>query len=648
MPQDRPGVGLGRGTLQAETIMARPAATSAPRIADNPYETMQHPPFADYAHAIKCTQRPKSVKKSNAKCNQRCNNSRQGKNQGNIGVFDLSLRGPFRLRRDDGATLQVSSKKGRALLAVLACSANGVRTRAFLQDILWGSRGLQQAQASLRRELSNLAGALGDCDASILAIDRDHVALDLAQVRVDVLQPAMAAHRAVRQAEFLEGLDIAGEEAFEDWLRLQRASLALPPSDPVAIREPDDIVSPRPEVRVGSKPSVAVLPFLSSLTGADRLQLADALVEEITLSLSRYSSLFVIAAGTSLSYRGSAAGSDAIGQDLGVRYLVEGTVRVADDRIRATVKLIDRQHAAQIWADRFEDHRDNFFELQDRVADAVAARIDSSIEKSERAKALTRPVTAPEAYDLYWQANALFRQWDRASIVQAIALCERVVALEPGNAWAYALAGFCHATLCSRGWSADPDRSRRAAIAAYEQALTQNSDDPVVLGYVAGTLVSLGGDLAMAERLVARALEIQPMSSSPLSWGGWIDVSMGNAVRAVERMTLALEINPRSGVRPLLLTGLGLAHLSLARLDLAIPMLVEANELLPNYPVTLGGLSVALALSGRAGEAANYVRQFHAVDGRTVVEALLHNPKHRELFAAGIALAENGMAEAAA
>ncbi len=563
-------------------------------------------------------------------------------------MFDLSLRGPFRLRRRDGATIQVSSKKGRALLALLACSANGIRTRAFLQDILWGSRGLQQAQASLRRELSNLAAALDNCDASILAIDRDQVALDLEKVWVDVLHPATTAHRAVRQAEFLEGLDIAGEEGFEDWLRLQRASLATPQADTVAQSELEKPRPPKAQLRAGSRPSVAVLPFLSSLAGADRLQLADALVEEITLSLSRYSSLFVIAAGTSLSYRGSAASSEAIGHDLGVRYLIEGTVRVADDRIRTTVKLIDRQHAAQVWADRFDDHRDNFFELQDRVADAVAARIDSSIEKSERTKALTKPVTAPEAYDLYWQANALFRQWNRPSIVQAIGLCERVVALEPGNAWAYALAGFCHATLCSRGWSADPGRSRSAAIAAYEQALTQNSDDPVVLGYVAGTLVSLGRDIAMAERLVARALEIQPMSSSPLSWGGWIDVSMGNAVRAIERITLALEINPRSGVRPLLLTGLGLAHLSLGRLDLAIPMLVEANELLPNYPVTLGGLAVALALSGRAGDAAVYVRQFHAVDGRQTVEALLHNPKHLELFAAGIALAENSLAEAAA
>ncbi len=558
------------------------------------------------------------------------------------------------MHRRGGAAVPISSKKGRALLAILACSAGGVRSRAFLQDILWGSRALPQAQASLRRELFNLAAALNTPDDPLLLIDRDQVALDLSRVHIDVLQQNVAAHFAIREAEFLEGLDIAGEEGFEDWLRMQRATLSKAASTSAAATATAGPAPAQPALQTslpglpGSRPSVAVLPFASSLTGAERLQLADALVEEISLSLSRYSSLFVIAAGTSLAYRDSEVGRDAIGNVLGVRYLVEGSVRVGDDRIRATVKLIDRQAAAQVWADRFEDHRDNFFELQDRVADAVAARIDSSIEKSERSKALCRPVNTPDAYQLYWQANALFRQWDRPSIEQAITLCERVMVLEPGNAWASALTGFCQSTLFARGWSSDLARTRRAAIAAYEHALTQNSDDPVVLGYVAGTLVSIGGDLDMADRLVQRALDIQPMSSSPLSWGGWIDVSSGNAARAIERLTLALTINPRSGVRPLLLTGLGLAHLSLGELDIAIPQLVESNELLPQYPVTLGGLAVALGLAGRADEASGYVRQFHAIEGLQAVNALLHNPQHRELFAAGIKLAESALDNVAA
>lgn len=512
--------------------------------------------------------------------------------------------------------------------------------------MLWGSRAPSQAQASLRRELSNLAALMNDNDTPYLIIARDQVSLDLTRVTVDVLRPPTAAHRAIRHAEFLEGLDIVGEEAFEDWLRVQRVALGeqadVPPLDAPHAAHSLIKAYPLDPPAYGVRPSVAVLPFASSLSGADRLHLADALVEEISLSLSRYSSLFVIAGGSSLSYRANDSGREAIGRDLGVRYLVEGSVRFADGTIRATVKLVDSLTSAQVWADRFEDRRENFFDLQDRIADAVAARIDSSIEISERLKALARPVASPDGYHLYWQANALFRQWDRASIVKAITVCDELRRLEPGNAWAAALSAFCHSTLFSWGWSDDPEKTRAAAVAAYEHALKQGGDDPVVLGYVAGTLVGIGGDLSVACRLVQRALDLHPMSSSSLSWGGWIDVSMGNSERAIERLSLALRINPRSGVRPLLLCGLGLASLSTGAIEPAIVALVEANELLPRHPVTLGGLAVAFALAGRRDDAAVTVRQFHAINGMSTVIALIHDQSQRDMFLAGIALAESG------
>uniref|UniRef100_UPI0012E0D815 hypothetical protein n=1 Tax=Sandarakinorhabdus oryzae TaxID=2675220 RepID=UPI0012E0D815 len=506
----------------------------------------------------------------------------------------LRLVGPFRLTGPDGARIEISSRKGRALLAMLAMAPDGERTRGWLQDRLWGSRPAAQAQASLRRELANLRLTLNrPGQPPLLEADYQRAWLDLARLEVDALNGG-------GPGEFLEGIDLPGEDGFEDWLRDQRQALEsggrpLPvaPTGPTSVA---DLLRGAPPA-MPVQPSIAVLPIADLSPGRDLGFVAEGVAEEVSGALARCSTLFVVAAG-SAEGPPLAGNRLALSRQLGVRYLVEGSVRGDGARVRVSLRLIDGPANRQLWAESFEGPITDMFGLQDQIAATIAPMIDSRVEISERQRALSLPLETGDAYQLFWRANALFRQWQRDGVLEALELTAQLLAMEPANAWAAALGAFCHAMTAASAWTDDTPHHRTEALRLYDLALRNGGDDPFVLGYAAGVQLCLGGDMAAADRLIERALDLQPSAASTLFWGGWVDVANGRADRGLERFQLALRLNPRSAVRPYNYTGMALCLLGKGEIADALLLLNEAVQHLPHYPPTVAALCLAQALSG--------------------------------------------------
>jgi TolB-like protein len=555
-------------------------------------------------------------------------------------IYRLHLLGPFALYAPDGARIHVPSRKGMALLAMLALSRNGQRSRSWLQDRLWGTRDREQASASLRREVHNLRAHFSCPPVGVpVGGDAHSVRLDLGRVESDIrrLDDDLTAGRpcpAMGYGELLEGLDLEGEEGFEDWLREQRmlavglveqAGLMAWRRDALAKERPEPELTPA-VLLAGRAPPLPIRPSIcvrrfEALSGP--VPFALALSEHIAMALSEWSTLMVVAAGPDDHRMTDRA---ALCRLRGVRYLLEGTVQQAGDQLRVSVHLIDGVLSEKLWSATFDDCLANAFAVQDRIAGEVAPLIDSSIDKSERRRLPTQPVAALDAHDLYWRANALMRLWEPDATRQAIALAEQVLVLEPANAWAASLAAFGYAALLVQGAAEAPEVAQRKARDHFETAMRTGSEDPHVLGNAAGSLIGCGGDLAVAEALLERALELNPNMPATLFWAGSVDIAAGRLERAADRFLAALRLNPDMAVRSYVLTGLGLALVGQGRPAEARPILVEAAAQLPHFALTQMAAACCATLLGNAAEASAAKRRLEASGGLAAAFRVVRDP----------------------
>ena len=390
------------------------------------------------------------------------------------------------------------------------------------------------------------------------------------------------------------------------------------------------------------KPSIAVLPFTDMSGGGAEDYFADGMVEEITNALSRFPGLFVIASGSALGYRDGARDLKAIGRELGVRYLLEGSVRKAAGRVRIAVKLVNAADGAQIWTERFDDTLEDVFALQDRVANHVAAALEPTLEAAEIRRAGSRPTADLDAYDLYLRALSLWRVWDRPSLAQALELAEAAVARDPDYAWAVIMAAFCEGALFYAGWSDDPRASRRRGLELCRRAVRLAPDDPLVLCLAAITLLNFVDDVVEAERLSERAVAINDGSALSLGMSGWINAVYGDAELAVSRFEASMRLDPRSPMRPYTLTGLGMALFALRRFDEAIAVLTEVAHVVPEYSTPQVFLAASLAHLGRLDEAREVLARISAATPIDGVMTFLREPQRRDLLRAGVELARGG------
>jgi adenylate cyclase len=394
-----------------------------------------------------------------------------------------------------------------------------------------------------------------------------------------------------------------------------------------------DIALPLP-----TKPSIAVLPFANITRGQQEDYFSDGMVEEIVTALSRFPGLFVIASASSLTYRGDGRGQAQIATELGVRYLLEGSVRRSGARVRIAVRLADALEGEQIWAERFDGDIDDVFAVQDDVASAVAGQIVPTIEAADTRRAHVRPTSDLSAYEFYLRALHRERDFDRQALIDTIALLDRALALDPNFARALAFQGMMHSIPEWLDQSEVPEKSRLLSLDLARRAMSEGSDDPEVLGIVSNLFVWAGEDIAVADALAERALAQSPGSSFVWFASAWVKLFSGRPALAIEQFETHLRLDPRSRNRAFVKGGIGLALVLLRRFEAAIPELREAIQRVPGHPFYQVGLAAACGHLGRIADAAPPLGAVTSGQIRAVLDGL-RLPEDRELVRSGLALA---------
>jgi TolB-like protein len=264
-----------------------------------------------------------------------------------------------------------------------------------------------------------------------------------------------------------------------------------------------------PALALPDKPSIAVLPFANMSGDPDQEYFADGMVEEIITALSRIRWLFVIAHNSSFTYKGQAIDVKRVGRELGVRYVLEGSVRKAGGRVRITAQLIEAETGAHLWADRFDGSLEDVFELQDKVASSVAGVIEPALQAAETARSADRPTNDLTAYDLYLRGYATAMS-SAARFPEALRLMEQAIERDPRYAPALAWAAVCYMRSCQDGRSADRETDSRKGIDFARRALDVAGDDPAILANACYTLAYFGEDIGSMTALVDRALMLNP------------------------------------------------------------------------------------------------------------------------------------------
>jgi adenylate cyclase len=226
-----------------------------------------------------------------------------------------------------------------------------------------------------------------------------------------------------------------------------------------------------PALALPDKPSIAVLPFQNMSGDPEQAYFADGMVEEIITALSRIRWLFVIARNSSFTYKGQPVDVKQVARDLGVRYVLEGSVRKGGGRVRITAQLIECATGAHLWADRFDGSLEDVFDLQDQVATSVAGVIEPALQAAESRRAAQRPTRDLTAYDLYLRSLPIFARQTKDDVLEAAALLDRAIALDPHFSSALAELSRCHMRLAIDEWAADPGESERKAVALARRAL---------------------------------------------------------------------------------------------------------------------------------------------------------------------------------
>jgi len=392
------------------------------------------------------------------------------------------------------------------------------------------------------------------------------------------------------------------------------------------------------------KPSIAVLPFANMSGDPEQEYFADGMVEEIITALSRIRWLFVIARNSTFTYKGQAVDVKQVGRELGVRYVLEGSVRKAGGHVRITGQLIDAATGVHLWADRFDGSLEDVFDLQEKVAVSVAGVIEPALQAAETARSASRPTIDLTAYDLYLRAYAMYSASHQRQMRQALTLLEEAIARDPQYGPALGFAAFCCMQLTSDAAAPDRDATREKGIDFGRRAVELADDAPGVLADAAMALASFGEDIDAMIALVDRALAFNPSFARGWHISGFLRLWAGQTDLAIEHAGLALRLSPRAQAR---LTSLliGYALFFSRRFEEAVPRLRVAIEDSPVFPTPYRFLAACYAQMGLLAEARTTIARLREITPEVMVNYPLpfRDPEHRELLLSGLRLAAGEM-----
>jgi TolB-like protein/class 3 adenylate cyclase len=398
--------------------------------------------------------------------------------------------------------------------------------------------------------------------------------------------------------------DAAGklDLVFEDIGEQQLKNIARPVRvyrvrGPNAAKDPSASVPPA--LSLPDKPSIAVLPFANMSGDPEQEYFADGMVEEIITALSRIRWLFVIARNSSFTYKGQAVDVKQVGRELGVRYVLEGSVRKGSGHVRITAQLIDATTATHLWADRFDGSLEDVFDLQDKVASSVAGVIEPALRAAEIQRSSHRPTQDLTAYDLYLRALPEAASFEKDRLRRALEFLGQAIERDLRYGPALALAALCHHRLYGAG---DVEMHRGSAVDLARRALQAEPEDPEVIAVAAFVLGVLGEDGDVPISLVDRALALNPSFGLGWYWSGVLRIIAGYPDLALEHFETFLRLSPRER-HSAHLTGIGMALFMKRRFEDAAAKLLGSLERVPNFTVSLRFLAACYAHMDRLEEA---------------------------------------------
>jgi len=374
------------------------------------------------------------------------------------------------------------------------------------------------------------------------------------------------------------------------------------PSHALSQPDPDDPAKP-PHPSLPSKPSIAVLAFQNLSDDPEQEYFADGMVEEIIIALSRFHGLFVIGRNSSFTYKGRAVDVKQVGRELGVRYVLEGTVRKHGYRVRITAQLIDTSTGGHIWADRFDGRLEDIFDLQDQVTASVAGAIAPKLEQAEIARVKRKPTESLDAYDYFLRGMASLHQGTKESIEEALRVLYGAIERDSDFASAHGMATWCYALRKWNGWTADHAQEAAECAHLARQAVTLAKDDAVALCTGGFALAFYVGDVLDGAACIDRALALNPNLATAWHFGGWVSVWLGEPEVAIKRVGRAMRLSPVDPFAFLAQGSIALAHFVAGRYDEALSWAQRSIRERPNFLPSIRIYAASCAMAGRQEEA---------------------------------------------
>jgi adenylate cyclase len=433
-----------------------------------------------------------------------------------------------------------------------------------------------------------------------------------------------AAYDHVRKVLPFKFADLGAQQVknIEEPVRVYALSAAKAPMTSDFPKASDE----RKPLTLPDKPSIAVLPFQNMSGDPEQEYFADGIVEDIITALSRFTTLFVIARNSSFTYKGRAVDIKQVGRELGVRYVLEGSVRKAAGRLRITGQLIETSSGAHLWAEKFDGALEDVFELQDAVTERVVGAIETSVNQAEINRSRAKPTSNLEAYDYYLRALQQFTLYTRAGSDAAIENAQKAISLDPDFALAKALLSSTYMSRRIRGWGTTGDAAKALAVA--REAIAQDSNNPSVLRW-AGLTLGFWGDHDRSIAVLEKAARLNVNGSQVLLSLGWVKVyACSDTERAIAHFERAMRLSPRDPEMASMLTGISFAHLISGHFEKALSFAQQSIDEGPQFTSGHRAKITALIFLNREQEARAATEMLLTIDPQFSISSRL--PPYRD------------------
>jgi len=358
---------------------------------------------------------------------------------------------------------------------------------------------------------------------------------------------------------------------------------------------------PKPGLGIPARPSIAVLPFVNLSGDANQDYFADGMVEDIITGLSRIRWLFVIARNSSFTYKGRAVDVKQVGHELGVRYVLEGSVRKVGSRVRITGQLIDAEDGSHLWAERYDRDLTDVFALQDEITVSVVAAIEPNLRRAEIERVRRKRPDSLDAYDLFLRALPDVYTFMPQGAAKGLPLLDQALAIEPNYALAHGFAAWAHQTLFIRGGMLAEHREKASRHA--HAAIEHGSGDAMALALAGFTIGLVEHDRRLADEAFTQALALSASCAFVYAFGCVPVAYGGDAPRAIDWGEQALRLNPLDAMNCVPQGIIGFGNFLIGRHERAIAAGGRAVELNPGFSILHGWLAAPLARLGRLEEA---------------------------------------------